>query len=256
MPMKLRLLPISLAAVAFVFLLSACSTPNLRDTNLLRDQSLLTGDPCQAPCWRGITPGETAWSDALIVLEDDPTLQNVTTQEDEESASRVAEWQQRDGAPGCCQMYSEDGEIVDLLFLRVAPDMTIDGVVNVFGNPAYALSTEFSGDQAIINVVYPDVPMVLYVFVPGVEAELTGSSEIIGVLYMTREDMDLLLATSNLHAWDGYQPYSEYGPDAPLEVTPSIILDENGQPVEATAEADVTPESEATVEAEAQAEAE
>lgn len=34
------------------------------------DRSVLTDDPCAAPCWQGITPGETTTSEAWDVLID------------------------------------------------------------------------------------------------------------------------------------------------------------------------------------------
>lgn len=236
--MKFRLPLLSLAALATLIVLSGCSAPALRDPNLLQDTSLLTGEPCAAPCWRGITPGETVWSDALTILEDDAGLENVTQQQDEESAARVAEWQQRGGTPGCCQMYSGNGEIVDLVFVRIAPEVSLGELFEVHGEPTYALSTEFSGDQAIINLIYPETPMVIYAFVAGNTASLSEISEVIGVLYMTQDDMELLISTSNLHAWTGFASYTEYSPEGTFEVTPSITLTPEG----ATAEPGATDE--------------
>ncbi|MFN8529847.1 MAG: hypothetical protein U0670_14680 [Anaerolineae bacterium] len=224
MPMKSRLLPLSLAAVAFVFLLSACSPPNLRDPQLLQDNSLTASGDCTAPCWRGITPGVTSWNDAYIRLQDDGTLENVTVQTDPNSPAKVAEFQQKGGTAGCCQMYSEDGQIVDLLFLRLAPSVSLGQLIEAHGEPTYALSTEYSGDQSIINLVYPDVPMVIYAFVPGATGALSATSEIIGVLYMTPTNMQLLIETSSMHAYTGYAAFSEYATDQPFEVTPEITL--------------------------------
>lgn len=236
--MKSRLLLLSLAALATLIVLSGCSAPALRDPNLLQDTSLITGEPCGAPCWRGITPGVTTWSDALTILEDDATLESINQQQDEETGARIADWQQRSGTAGCCQMYSADGEIVDLVFVRVAPTMTLSELFEVHGEPTYALSTEFSGDQAIINLIYPETPMVIYAFVAGNQGALSETSEVIGILYLTQDDMELLVSTSNLHAWTGYAPYSEYSPEAEFEVTPSITVTPEG----ATAEPDATDE--------------
>ena len=75
-----------------------------------------------------------------------------------------------------------------------------------------------------MSLVYPDVPMVVYAFVEGAEkGELSASSEVIGALYFVQEDMDLLLKTTDLHAWEGYQSYAAYI-DGEFEVTPSVTL--------------------------------
>jgi hypothetical protein len=207
-----------------LILLTACAPPpNLRDDTLLNDRSLITGEPCAAPCFRGITPGETAWQDAITIIEDDSDFKNVQTQNAENSKSIQAAWQQGDNQV-CCQMATEDGETVSLVFLRTAPNMKLSELIEAHGEPTYLVGSEFTSDQAIISLVYPDVPMVIYVFVEGAEkGELSESSEIIGVLYFTQAEMELLIKTTDLHAWDGYKSYQEYNASE-FEVTPSITL--------------------------------
>ena len=66
--------------------------------------------------------------------------------------------------------------------------------------------------------------MVIYAFVEGAETgELSESSEVIGALYFVEEDMDLLLQTTELHVWEGYQSYATYN-EGEFEVTPSVTL--------------------------------
>jgi hypothetical protein len=82
-------------------------------------------------------------------------------------------------------------------------------------------------DQAVVLLVYPEQQMVVLGFVPGAEGELGESSEIIGIWYITPENMDLFTQTNNLHEWDGYQPFSAYASDVDVsefDVTPSITL--------------------------------
>lgn len=207
-----------------VLLIAACAPPpELRDATLLQDTSLISGEPCAAPCWRGITPGTTTWRDALAIIEDDPALDAPNVQTDEDSTAVVAEFQQT-GGTACCQMFSETGEVVDLLFLRTAPSMTLGDVIETHGEPAFAIGSPFSETQAIINVLYPDLPVVVYAFVAGEQAALSATSEIIGLLYLKPSDMELLLQTSDLHTWEGYATYATYRPDGELEVTPSVTL--------------------------------
>lgn len=216
-----RLFPVTLL---LLFLVAACAPPpNLRDDTLLNDRSLVTGEPCAAPCFRGITPGETSWRDAFIMIEDDPEFTNVQEQVDEESGARQAAWQQGDNQ-SCCQMASQDGETVSLLFLRTAPNMNLGDVIETHGEPTYLVGSEYTEDQAIITVVYPETPMVVYAFVEGAATgELSATSEVIGVLYLTAPEMELLLQTTDLHEWEGYQSFVAYN-DGPFEVTPSITL--------------------------------
>ncbi len=232
--MKVRPLPLSLAALVLVLVLASCSVPPLRDPNLLQDTSLIDNNPCAAPCWRGITPGVTAWGEALTALEDDATLENVTAGADEASEGVYATWQGRGGTAQCCQMVSLGGEVVDVFFLRLAPTVTLSQLIDAKGAPTYALSSEVSGDQAIINLIYPEVELVVNVFVAGPEAALLDTSEIVAAVYLSPDGMDVLLQTSPLHEWEGYLTFADYSQAAPLEITPSITLTPAGTPAEAS----------------------
>lgn len=224
------LLPGLLALVLFA---AACSPPpELRDQGLINDRSLVSGEPCGAPCWRGITPGVTSWSDTITMLEDDTTIEDPTVQTAEDSPAVVAGFKEPGGVDSSGQIFSDDGEVVSLVFIRLAPDMTLDEVIAVHGEPAYVIGTPFSDDppQAIVNLLYPEQQMIVYAFVAGAAGVIDGTNEIVGLLYMREEDMTLLMETSSLHAWEGFADFATYGPDSPFEVTP-----------EATAEATETP---------------
>ena len=69
-----------------------------------------------------------------------------------------------------------------------------------------------------MNLIYPEKSLVVYAFVAGTTGDLLASSEMVGVLYMTPADMDLLIKTSTLQAWNGYQAYQTYADSTP-EVT-------------------------------------
>lgn len=157
------------------------------------------------------------------MIEDDPDFKNLQNQAAEDGSAIQAAWQQGDNQV-CCQMATQDGETVSLIFLRTAPEMTLGQLIDTHGEPTYLIGSEFTTDQAIMSMVYPDIPMVVYVFVEGPEeGELSASSEIIGALYFTDAEMELLLQTTDLHSWEGFQSYKAYA-DSAFEVTPSVTL--------------------------------
>lgn len=214
--MKLRLI---LAAIGFAIVVSACApAPEVRNDRYLQDNSFITGDPCEAPCWRGITPGETSWNDAVILVQDDPTLNDFEERADDESDSIGAIWGQADG-DRCCQMFTEDGENVEFIILQTAPNEDLETVLEVHGDPEYVIGETFSGDQGIMTLFYTETPMIIYAFVEGEAGELTAQSEIVGFAYMTPENMDVLLESGELQAWEGYQTYQYYAESEP-EITP------------------------------------
>jgi hypothetical protein len=185
-----------------------------------------TNASCASPCWHNITPGVTRWVDALAILQDDPNFTVENPQQDDKSKTIGVVWSPKGGTQ-CCQMVAEDGQTVNLIFLRTRPDHNIGEVIAVQGEPKYAVGTPYSDDQAIVNLVYPEKPMLVFVFTAGeASGAISASSEVIGVLYTTPKDMDLFMKTNNLYNWKGYQPYSAYknSDGAQYDITPSVTL--------------------------------
>lgn len=184
---------------------------------------MVSGEPCEAPCWRGIT-GETTWSDALTILEDDTTIENLNTQTDDNSNAALAEWNQKGGS-ACCQMFSDDGETVSVLLLHVAPTMTLGDVIERYGEPTYVVGSPFTDDQAALNIIYPDRDMVIYVFSAGATGAISETSEVFATLYVVPSQMELLINTTSLHASEGYGSFEQYSEtNEDFEVTPAITL--------------------------------
>lgn len=214
---------ILLMTIVALLLVACAPPPNLRDETLLDDTSLVTGNPCEAPCFHGITPGETSWQEALTIIEDTPGFTNLQVQASEDDASIQAAWQQGEG-PICCQMATENGQTVSLLLIRTAPVMTLGEVIATYDAPQYLIGSPFTEDQAIMNLVFEEIPMIVYAFVEGTESgELSANSEIIGALYLTPDEMELLLETTELYAWDGYKSFAAYDTGS-FDVTPIITL--------------------------------
>jgi len=215
--MKLRNI---LLLVGLMFLIAACApTPQLRSDRLLQDDSFVSGEePCAAPCWRGIIPGETSWNNALTIINDDTTLASLQTRTDETTKQIGAAWAQKDG-DNCCQMFSQDGETVSFIVAQTTPRTRFGEVVEKHGEPSYIIGDTVSSDQALVSVYYPDIPMLIYVFVEGENGQISDRSEVVGFAYLTSELMQELLTTSNLHTWDGYKTFNDYM-QSDFELTP------------------------------------
>jgi len=192
-------------ATILILIVAACAPPpNLRDDAFLNDVSLLSDEPCEAPCWRNITPGETSWRDALIIIEDDSGLTNIQTENAPESDARLMNFNAGDGAQ-CCRIFSEDGETISAILTLLAPQMTLGDIIDKYGEPSYLTGDDVTPDQALVSIVYPDANIVLYVFGAGItEGELTPASEIIGAIYLSAEEMEELLFTTSLYDWEGF----------------------------------------------------
>jgi hypothetical protein len=218
------------ALLALVLLVAACiPTPNLRNERLLSDSFLV--DPvenCELPCWNGITPGTTEWTDAVTTLEDDETLDNPQVQTLQEGQPAVGALWKMTGGEDCCQMVSEDGETVSFIVLQLAPNHTLGELIEARGEPTYVIGSPGVEDQALINLLYPDLGLIVGAFVAGeANGALSEDSELVVAYLLTPDRMELIVNTSNLYAWKGYGPFNTYAPEATeadFVVTPSITL--------------------------------
>jgi hypothetical protein len=155
----------------------ACTPPNLRNDKFLHDDSLFTIDEnCVTPCWNGITPEETKWSDALTLIEDTPNYEKPTTQNAESGPAVGGLWKEKDG-DDCCQIVTTDGETVSWILLQLAPDHTLKELIDARGEPTYVVGTAGNDDQAIMNLFKGSRIVVLVLVAGAKDGKLSDTSE-------------------------------------------------------------------------------
>ena len=192
----------------------------LRSSRMLADDSLLVDDEgCEIPCWRGITPGQTTVEDAVAILESDPQLVDVEVSDIPGSTAVIAAWKAQ-GGDLCCELVSRDGEVVSFVRLLLTPDVTLGELLGAHSEPDYLTGSPITSDQAIMSLVYPDIQTIVNIFVAGAnDGQLREGSEIIGVQYITPEDMQAFIERQPLHEWDGLLSFAEYM-EGEVEVNP------------------------------------
>ena len=204
--------PLSLILLLLTVALAACASEvNLLDETKLHDTSLLSGDPCEAPCWNGITPGETSYRDAEVTLKSSGRFKITEESEAEgDNPGRVLAFAEGDNQP-CCQVVSRDGETITSFLLQFAPQMTFGPVFDKFGEPRYVAGQVVSEEQAYAVFVYPDTPIVIYSYVAGGEqGNVSVDNKIIGVMYMAPSEMQEMLTCARLNEWKGFVSLSAY----------------------------------------------
>ncbi len=194
------------------FALAACSSEiNLLNDSMLSDTSLLSGEPCAAPCWNDIVPGETRYLDARAHIESDPRYKIGEEPAPEEgSVARLFTFAEGEN-PSCCRVLSRDGETVSLLLLQTAPLMTFGPVYDIYGEPDYVLGEQASDEQGYLALIYLDRPLILYVYVANpATGEVSVSSPIIGAMYLDAEEMENSLECVKLYEWRGFTAFTTY----------------------------------------------
>lgn len=212
--------------LAVLLILTSCTpTPELQNEAFLQDTSLISGEPCEAPCWQGLTPGETIWGIAqdFVKNNEDYTILN-EVQQRRERAGQI-EFALNDG-PQCCRILTRDGEMLTAILLLLSPDMQLGDVIDRYGEPSYVTGESVTEDQSTIALVFPDIPMVTYIFAENLtDSELSEASKVIGVMYLAQSEMETLLQSESLYHWEGYGALGSLF-DGEFDITPQPVADE------------------------------
>lgn len=177
--------------------------PTLLNNDWLVDDSVITGEPCGAPCWQNITPGETSFSEAKTIIEQLATASII--EQSPNGFTFAVETQQV-----CCQIGSQDGETVSTIFLQLAPTNILGDVMDILGEPAFVSGEPFTDDEHIMTLFYSDLNLAVYVIVDGADGQLSDDNPVISVIYTDDALMATVVESPALKAWDGYKTYNEY----------------------------------------------
>ena len=197
-----------LAAIA----LAACSPDiNLLNDDMLSDTGLISGEPCAAPCWNEIVPGETSYRDAKLIIEGDSRYKLGEEPAPEDgSLARSFTFGEAE-KPACCQVVARDGETVSSFLLQTAPVMTFGSVYDEFGEPNYVAAEQVNDEQGYVALIYNEVPLIIYAFVPKpAEGQVSVTNPIIGAMYLRAEEADELLTCASMYQWRGFTAFSVY----------------------------------------------
>lgn len=184
---------------------SGCSpSPQLLNEAYLNDSSLVSGDPCEAPCWQTLIAGESAWGLAQDLIANNADYTVITNSRDRNTGEAWIEFAYQNG-PVCCRVYSRTQETLSSVYLLLSPQVTVKEVVERYGEPQFITAQEETPDQSYLALVYRDLSFVLYVFADNLSTgEITEDSQVIGVAYHARSEMEILLQSQTLFSWNGY----------------------------------------------------
>ncbi len=175
----------------------------LLNQSFLMDDSLLTGQPCAAPCWQGITPGATSLADAMEIVQQ---LDGMTVVNSNEASFVFAN---ANGIP-CCQISSQGSEHVATMLFQHAPNITVGDLIAAHGEPRFVTGQPFSASESVLMLYYPETPMLLYAMVAGRDGQLQATSPIVSAVYASAEVFAGVFSTMPLDNWKGYLTYSQY----------------------------------------------
>jgi hypothetical protein len=197
---------------------SACgSPPPLKSDKYLNDASLISDTPCGPPCFRGITVGQTTFTDALSMVKADTTFTSVQTEENPQRAA----WNTAAGEP-CCQIVAnKDSNVIDAIVVKLAPTMTAKQLIDKYGPPTYVTPVDYSAEEVALALIWPEKGIVVWVVTGDATSALDESDPVVAAIYLVPSSFPDMIKTATLQGWNGYQSYATYKTQTPV-VTPAI----------------------------------
>lgn len=192
--------------------------PPLKSQKYVHDLSLLTGQPCAAPCYDRITPGKTTFVDAIARIKANKSFSNVQTTNNPDAASWPTEAGQE-----CCQLSANDAGIVNAILVKIAPNITTGQVIATYGHPTYVNAVDYTDQEVAMALIFPKIGLVVWTTPGDITSNLVKTSPIVMALYLDPKDWPIVMDTATLQGWNGYLPYRVYRDATPV-VTPRVTV--------------------------------
>lgn len=121
------------------------------------DRSILTDEPCAAPCWQGIIPSHTTEEEAIRILQNNPFVSRHGVHcHHTDPRSTICRWTAKHWRGGVNRLYTWDG-VVYLMYLTPEINFTLGQVVGKYGPPE-KVYTDIGGIEELVycfHLYYP-----------------------------------------------------------------------------------------------------
>lgn len=173
------------------------------------DGGLLSKDPCGPPCFLGVVPDVTTYTEAIQILTDYQYLDSCKERDNTEEGG--VQW------IGCSStfIFDFDQDKSHVIFVGFDPqqEITVQDVIDEFGEPVYlnviVSGYEYSIRVTTIRMYYPDSKMAIWLEdQKGGSYLLEPTTEIDNVRYLGG-DLDDSIFRPRKQDWQGYIEYFE-----------------------------------------------
>jgi hypothetical protein len=190
------------------------------------DGSLLSGEPCEPPCWQGLTPGQSTSDEVSDFLNTSALVDQSSVWEDRSGCGLITRWRSpishRRGRPLSWDLSNwvcvGDGTLSDIEIL-LDYDLTLQQLLEGYGPPERIDAVRGGIPErpyVAVALYYPERGMMVQLELPIDVVELKPQTKVIRVRYMaptTMEQMaralgvpDIAEFARGLQDWQGYGP--------------------------------------------------
>ncbi|NIN64367.1 MAG: hypothetical protein GTO63_06635 [Anaerolineae bacterium] len=210
-------------SLALLAILAGCGEPPSVDT------SLLTGEPCEPPCWQGLTPGVSTEEEVNEFVRTSELVDRTTlfrgdiTRGTGEVVGVSVQWWSRADTAGVPRQFGNSFSIKDgilqymTIFLDV--EVTVEDLLERYGPPdkfsAYMVGAHPAWVE--LTLYYPEYGFMSELIIPPDDVRLTPEREVLYVWYFRAAPLEEFLEMSRdighptvsddvLQDWQGYGP--------------------------------------------------
>lgn len=190
------------------------------------DWSLLTGEPCEPPCWQGLTPGQSTSDEVTNFLDTSDLVDHSSVWQDRSGCGLITRWRSpishRRGRPLSSDLSNwlcvGDG-ILREMEVSLDYDFAIEQLLARYGAPEKLDAVRGGPPErpyVAVPLYYPERGMMAQVELPVNDIQLRPETKVVRVWYMhatTLEEMGAALGVAHpedfaesLQDWQGYGP--------------------------------------------------
>jgi len=167
------------------------------------DTSLLTGEPCEPPCWQGLTPGESTEEDVAEFMKatrfvDTRSVRRGSytrlTLSGEEVTGVIIYWRSSGGLSPCNDFSIEEGVLTDLTICPY-PGVTLGRLIDRYGPPEKYVShlSGYERQWVDVTLYYPTHGFTVYLMLRPDDATLKPESKVVSIWYFRAAPLERFL---------------------------------------------------------------
>ena len=193
------------------------------------DTSLLTGEPCEPPCWQGLTPGVSTEEEVQEFLRSSELVdqscifRGQVTRGSGEVVGTTIQWWSTANMSNVPRQFGNDCTIEDGLLQHMTIwldcEVTLEDLLQRYGAPAKFTAWREGVERSYVKVslFYPRDGFEAILIIPHDDVQLRQDSEIVRVWYFRSasqldEYLRLCREIGNLWSEDTLQDWHGYGP--------------------------------------------
>ena len=192
------------------------------------DTSLLTGEPCEPPCWEGLTPGVSTEEDVAEFMEstrlvDTRTVSRVGMTRGGEVVGVSIRWHSTAGRGAAGNRFAIEGGVLQDITIYPDYDLTLERLIERYGPPQKYVShlSGYERQWVDVTLYYPTHGFTVYLMLRPDDASLKPESKVDSVWYFRAAPLERFVeleceagylggtpekSLEFLRDWQGYGP--------------------------------------------------